>query len=277
MTIFPFDLIIHRWLRIPYALNIHHDRRPKKPVATVVLLHGIGNSGASWDDVIKKLPKNIRVITVDLLGFGNSPKPTWATYSVTTQARSFIATYIKLGLRGKVILVGHSMGSLVSIEIAKRYPLLVQSLILCSPPFYISSQDSKRLTSDKVLRDIYQIIEKRPDQFVQVSALAMKYGIINKGFNVTDTNITSYVSALRTSIIHQSSLADAIRLRLPIRVIHGIFDPLVIPGHITTLKNANDNVSVKQVVAGHEVTGMIASSVVKEISSVINRDTKTPN
>jgi cis-3-alkyl-4-acyloxetan-2-one decarboxylase len=269
MTIFPFDLILHRWLRIPYALNIHHDRRPKKPIATVVLLHGIGNSGASWDDVIKKLPKNIRVITVDLLGFGNSPRPTWATYSVATQARSFIATYIKLGLSGKVILIGHSMGSLVSIEIARRYSLLVSSLVLCSPPFYVASGDNRTLSSDKLLRDMFRLIEKRPDQLVQVSALAMKYGVINKGFNVTDSNITSYISALRTSIIHQSSLQHAKKLKLPIRIIHGLLDPLVIPANITALKNANPNVVVKQVLAGHEVNGTLALAVVKAVNQII--------
>jgi cis-3-alkyl-4-acyloxetan-2-one decarboxylase len=91
------------------------------------------------------------VIVVDLLGFGDSPKPDWATYDARTQAQSLAKTLLGLGLTQRVVLVGHSMGSLVAVEFAKRYPALVKALVLCSPPLYnVDPRDDKRLL--KILR-----------------------------------------------------------------------------------------------------------------------------
>src|SRR5688500_11433144 len=105
-----WDKVIHRWLGLPYTLHVRVDHRPKKARATVLFLHGIGNSGAAWNDVINKLPDDVRFVTIDLLGFGNSKQPVWATYDAKIQARAILATYLKLRIRGRVIIVGHSLG-----------------------------------------------------------------------------------------------------------------------------------------------------------------------
>ena len=93
------NTIIHRWLRVPYTLNIYANRRVKRPKATVLFLHGIGNSGAAWQEVIDRLPSDIRVISIDLLGFGKSSRPNHATYNATTQARAVIATLLRAYLQ----------------------------------------------------------------------------------------------------------------------------------------------------------------------------------
>lgn len=89
-----FDRIIHRWLKIPYThFTWKHYRKPKKPRATVLFIHGIGNSGDAWKDVIERLPKDVRIISIDLLGFGKSPRPKWAIYNTKTQANAVLATF----------------------------------------------------------------------------------------------------------------------------------------------------------------------------------------
>src|SRR5690606_13354373 len=99
-----------------------------------VFIHGIGGTGGVWKEVIAKLTvENIRIIVVDLIGFGDSPRPEWAMYSTKFQARSLRSTLLRKGILGKVTIVGHSMGSLVAIDMARRYPLSVKQLILCSP------------------------------------------------------------------------------------------------------------------------------------------------
>ena len=73
--------------------------------ATLVFLHGLGNSGRTWDEVAAKLPDDINLVIVDLLGFGDSPQPNWAVYSAKTQAKSLAKTLLANGVFGKVILV----------------------------------------------------------------------------------------------------------------------------------------------------------------------------
>ena len=65
-----------------------------------------------------------------MLGFGQSPRPQWAVYDAKTQARSVIATLLKLRFSTPLTIVGHSLGALVAIEMALRYPLLVKKLFL---------------------------------------------------------------------------------------------------------------------------------------------------
>lgn len=264
------DIIAHRWLRIPYTLNVRYADKPKKPRGTVLFIHGIGNTGSAWEEVIERLPRDVAVVSIDLLGFGDSPSPSWALYNAKTQARSVLATLFKLRLTGQVILVGHSLGSLVSIEVAKRYPLLVRSLILCSPPLYTTVQKSSLLpSSESLLRQLYTSAAERPDNFVKLAAIAMKYDLINKSFNVTPDNVDSYMATLRSMIINQTSLQDAQKLSIPTTIIRGTLDPFVVTKNLKNLAKTNKNVRLKSTIAGHEVRGLFVPAIVKAIDQAL--------
>lgn len=265
-----FDAITHRWLRIPYTLTVRYIQRPRRhPRATIVFIHGIGNTGDAWRDVIAKLPSDVRIIAIDLLGFGDSAKPDWATYNAKTQARSVVATYLSLGLASPAIIVGHSLGSLVAIEIAKRYPLLVRSLILCSPPLYKLPPGKNRfsLRTEDLLRQLYNTAYNRPDDFLRLSAIAMKYNLINRSFNVTSSNVASYMATLRAAIINQTSFADAHKLTVPTSILYGTLDPVVIGKNLKQLADDTPHIALTTIIASHEVRGRYVTAVVKAINN----------
>lgn len=248
--------IFHRYFNVPYSLNVHEFRSPKKPKATYILIHGIGNNLHSWDEVVKLMPKDVRIIGIDLLGFGKSPKPQWAKYNAHTQARSVGMTLLGLRLKQRPIIVGHSLGALVAVEVAKRYPLMPKRLVLCSPPFYSPRIDGKKIGSpDDMLRTIYSVAKKYPDQLAKFSASAVKLGLANKTLDLSHDNIAPYVAALESSIINQTSLQDVTKLKLPIDIFYGAFDPVVIKKHIIDLAAKNKNVTAKRLNAAHEVVG----------------------
>jgi len=155
---------VHRTLRVPYSLHWYEFQSPKRPKATYVFIHGIGNTLHAWDNVVAGLPSDVSVIGIDLLGFGESPKPSWAIYDAKTQARSVAMTLLGLRMAHQPVLVGHSLGALVSVEVAKRYPLIARRLILCSPPFYKpKTLDGKRTPSlDDMLRTLYETAVSTP-------------------------------------------------------------------------------------------------------------------
>lgn len=265
---------VHRWLRIPYALHVHTNQRPQHPRATVLFLHGVGNSGAAWDEVVAKLPNDLHIISIDLLGFGNSPRPPWAVYNARTQARSVLATFFKLRLTGPVVVVGHSLGALVAVEVARRYPLLVKSLILFSPPFYRNDVKSRRptLNSDILRRDLYKLVKQRPDQLIQITSLALKLGLLNKAFSLTSDSTTVYLNAIEASILNQTSLEDAARLpHTPIHILYGRFDPVVIPANLRYLAKRNPHVYLTPVFASHEIIGPFVGEAVKAVEDAVNK------
>ena len=265
-----YDWLVHRLLRVPYTLHLRYFRSPKKYRATIVLLHGIGNSADAWEELIPLLPPDIRVIGVDLLGFGNSPKPTWVRYSAAEHARSVGVSLLRAGVIEPVVLVGHSLGALVSVEIARRYPFAASQLVLCSPPFY-SVDEARASTYEKILRQLYQAARRRPDRLVALSPLAVKAGIANKVFRVDQSTVGAYVGALGASILNQDSLKHVSALRVPVRILYGTFDPVIITGHIKRLEEDNDFVTSRELLVGHEITGGYTKTLAKEITRLIAR------
>lgn len=271
-----FDTFIHKQLRRPYHLNYHIEPKAEQSRATVLFIHGIGTSTKAWHKVIQHLPNDVRVVSVDLLGFGLSPRPGWAAYDAKCQARSVMATYRKLRRNGPLVIVGHSLGALVAVEIAKIYPRRVQSLVLCSPPFYTSDDTHTKLLSsnEKILLSLYRAIQSRPDQFLKISTIAAKYGIINRAFQVSDDNIHAYMGALEASIVNQTAYADIQQLSLPIRALYGTLDPVVIAAHIKRLNRTMPNVTTKSVAVGHEIRGVYITAIVKAVNASLTPEVK---
>lgn len=262
-----FETVVHKFLRIPYALHIHVDQKPRRSRATVLLLHGIGDSGATWDALVAALPDDIRVISVDLLGFGQSPAPGWLKYNIRVQAQSVVATLFGRGVRRPVIIIGHSMGSLTAIEIARRYPLLVRSLILCSPPLY-SDDERRRLlpNPNKLLRAIYQLMVDNPKTVVDISSFVDRLKITGSAFHITRDNVAVFMSALEAGIIDQTALDDVQKIRKPIRLIHGRLDPLVIKANLKTVVGANPSAQLTVVRGAHEMNGAYVKAITAAVA-----------
>jgi len=102
----------------------------------LVLLHGYLASSHYFRRVEKRLARTHRIIALDLLGFGRSPKPQGASYTYEEHVAAVRATLAHLGIDEPVILAGHSMGALITLRYAKTYPDEVDRLILFNPPMY---------------------------------------------------------------------------------------------------------------------------------------------
>lgn len=260
---------VRHLLKIPYILNSEILQSPPKPREIYVFLHGIGNTLHSWDKVYAKMPDDVMVIGIDLLGFGDSPKPIRAVYSARFQARSVMSTLVRLGLGRRPIIVGHSLGGLVAVEIARKYPLLVKSLILCSPPLYGQSETTltRRFSRELALKRLYRVIRKHPSQLEALAPLVVGMGIANPSLSVNDQTVGAYIASLESSIINQSSLADIKKLSLPVDIMYGSLDPLVIASYIQALPLDKPNIKVHKILASHEVVGRYVGRLVKLISS----------
>ncbi|WP_426748757.1 alpha/beta hydrolase [Myxococcus faecalis] len=94
----------------------------------VLLLHGLGSSGADWELVTPRLSGNYRLLVPDARGHGTSGKPP-GTYGVPLFARDVAALCDALGLK-KVHVVGLSMGGMMGFQLAVDRPDLVRSLVI---------------------------------------------------------------------------------------------------------------------------------------------------
>ena len=108
---------------------------------TIVLMHGKNFGSFYWANTIQMLSgKGYRVIAVDQLGFGKSPRPN-IHYSLYLLAYNTHALLDSLGV-GKIILMGHSTGGMLATRYSILFPHQVEKLILEDP---IGLEDYSRL------------------------------------------------------------------------------------------------------------------------------------
>lgn len=98
----------------------------------LVLLHGWGVDSTVWQPILSELSRTVKVVTVDLPGFGQSqaPKNVW---TLDEYAKTVMSLVAKLKL-SKINLLGHSFGGRIAIKIAssKNYPLLEKLILVDS-------------------------------------------------------------------------------------------------------------------------------------------------
>ncbi|MGN6608372.1 MAG: alpha/beta fold hydrolase [Jatrophihabitans sp.] len=94
----------------------------------VLLLHGIGDSSATWAEVLPMLAEHHLVVAPDFLGHGGSDKPR-ADYSAPAFANGMRDLLTLLEIE-RVTIVGHSLGGGVAAQFAYQYPELVERLVL---------------------------------------------------------------------------------------------------------------------------------------------------
>lgn len=97
----------------------------------LVCVHGLGGSHVNWSAVAPDLARTCRVLALDLAGFGHTPGAGRST-SVQGNAR-LVARFVEEVAGTPAILVGNSMGGLISSLVAAQRPDLVAGLVLVDP------------------------------------------------------------------------------------------------------------------------------------------------
>lgn len=267
-----WDRILHKWLRVPYSLHVTEFRRPKKYEATIILLHGIGSSAEMWRGIEPKLPAGARVIGIDLLGFGRSPKPEWQTYRASTQADCIAKTLIEHRLSGPVVIVGHSLGALVAVEFARRYRLMVRALVLVSPPFYRPPDRPLHLVPhrERDLRRLYSLLAQYPTGSLKLLRQISRLYFFNRSIQIDEQNYAAFLATLEAAISNQTSFGDALRLRCPTQILLGRFDMLVIPRNAKHLARHNTHIKLRMITAGHEIGGLMRPAIIDATQTAIS-------
>ena len=262
-----FGWIRHRLLRRPYRLTVSINQGEGTPV---VLMHGIGRSGDAWLPLAEKLAgRPYHLIAFDLLGFGNSPKPD-VEYTVDDHAQAVIAAIDRLHLHAPAILVGHSMGCLIAVRVARLRPDLVRHLVLYEMPLYEGLPQTRRY---KMLLDFYfrlyeRIIAFQPDFTRANTRLLERVSRWLEGPEVRKESWRPFVLSLKNTIMRQSAAEDIKQLTLPMDLVYGSFDMLVIRGKTERIfGTAVSNISAHTIRERHTLTRKSAEFLAARIEA----------
>jgi pimeloyl-ACP methyl ester carboxylesterase len=110
--------------------TVESRRAPVEGQPTVVLLHGRGHAATIWARWLRALEARGRVVAIDLPGFGHSGAG--KVGAGAEPGLDFFVAPVEAIARteGPIVLVGHSLGALVALEIALRGRCDVRGLVL---------------------------------------------------------------------------------------------------------------------------------------------------
>jgi len=128
----------------------------------VVLLHGFLENKTMWDIYVTELSKKNRIITIDLLGHGETES---LGYIQTMEENADVVHEVlsKLRIR-KAILIGHSMGGYVALAFAELYPEKMKGLVLLNSTSKEDSPERKK-NRDRAIK----AVKKDYETFIRLS------------------------------------------------------------------------------------------------------------
>jgi 3-oxoadipate enol-lactonase len=143
---------------------------------TLVLVHEMGGSLESWDDVVPRFAGSRRVLRYDTRGAGLSQKIRGDLH-IDTMADDIAALLDALAITGRVALAGVAVGGAIALHFAARYPERTSAVVAGSPATGVAA-------------------ERRPAALERVARIEAT----GMGFAVEDSMRNGYAPELRSDI-----------------------------------------------------------------------------
>jgi pimeloyl-ACP methyl ester carboxylesterase len=232
----------------------------------VILVHGIASSSETFRNLLPLLTDRYRCISIDLLGFGESPEG--IDYTIEEHVEAIRQTIRSLRLRAPFTLVGHSLGSLLSSRYAAQYPAQVSHLVMVSPPIYpVIADVTNRFERAQLSAYLWAYEFLRSNKVFTISNAARigKAFNISNIFEISERNWDAFVKSLQNCIESQTTVTDLEAVQVTVDVVYGSLDQFIAAGTMRAIESLK-NVTVHRVeVNDHLVRPRLAREVAAAI------------
>jgi pimeloyl-[acyl-carrier protein] methyl ester esterase len=179
----------------------------------VVFLHGWAMNSAVWQLCLQRLPDWIAPHCIDLPGYGESVDVDAATLDDYVE-------HVVRQISGPAVLVGWSLGGLVSLRLARRYPQKVSALFqVATSPKFVQDRGWHTAIESSVFEQFAASLEKDIEKTVrrfmalQVRATDTSMQTVRELQSAIDERGLPDIGALRTGlrILSDTDLRESLR------------------------------------------------------------------
>jgi pimeloyl-ACP methyl ester carboxylesterase len=193
----------------------------------LIFLHGFNENSNVWDLIIPNVSKHNQCIVIDLPGFGKSPLP--ANLTIKYMADAVYRIIEELNLL-KPIVIGHSMGGYISLDLVHIHPELLKGVGLFHSTTFADSDEKK----DNRLKTI-EFLDKNPvEAFFKVfipglfAPQNLKSELLILTENVVKQTHKESVIAGTKAMLERSDRTDVLKnSHIPWLFIAGQYDQLI--------------------------------------------------
>jgi pimeloyl-ACP methyl ester carboxylesterase len=243
---------VSRWADLGVPVRyVDHGGPQDGPL--LVMVHGLGGSLVNWAALAPLLTDTCRVLALDLIGFGHTQAGAHPT-SVTAQ-QQMLHRFLEQVARRPAILVGNSMGGVITQLEASQHPDSVAAMVLIDPalPVEVGSRldplvaasfgmyavphlgramlrARRRVRSpEQLAMDVLRLCCVDPTRVpADVLELHLEMARARRGYPDVDEHFLGAARSLMRMLARRSSyLATMKAIRVPVLLLHGEKDRLV--------------------------------------------------
>ena len=232
--------------------------RGEKPKSTVIFLHGIAADSSSFNGLLKYLSNSdvadeLRLVAFDLLGAGKSYASDELEYNFKEQLDALSNSIDKLKVSGPVIIVAHSMGTMIATRFTEAHKRLVKGLVLLSAPIY-RQEDIENPMFTKAMEGFREVVGRKA------------HGLLTaKSFN----NEIKYI------VSNPHNYDYLVRLKTPTTIIYGELDRIIASYNLPALLKMNPNIMAVKTAGSHGVTRDKYNKVLLALKNFLNEENKS--
>jgi len=239
---------------------------------TIVLVHEMGGSLETWDDMLPALVKHWRVLRYDTREAGFSEK-TGHVPDIATMTNEIAGLLDALNITAPVAIAGCALGGAIAMHFAASHPQRTAALMAMSPATIVAS-------------DLRAATLARADKAEQEGMRSVTDGIFDLAYPpALRGNADRYrIARARLLGVHPASFAviyrmlagtdltaDLARIRCPTLVVAGAYDQLRTPAHLRTIASQIPGAQFEIIESGHYIPVQTPEIAVEMLSQLLGR------
>lgn len=266
--------IWYKVFRHPIRLKVVYDNRHKRPTLTVVFLHGISATSTTWSNTLKEFANDpdlaqVRLAALDLLGFGKSLKADWLDYDYFEYNQALDKTLKKLKTQSPIMLVGHSMGSLIAANYIVNFHPSVDIIRTClvSPPVLMAAEMARLPDAiyTKSYGSLFQLANDIPAMAV-IARIVQRFSSFRSDYLKT----AAFAKSMDNIILCRQNYQTFTKIRIPTLLVHGHFDALVMGSNLRRVASQNPTyVRYASVIGHHDISVGKRAKILLEIKRAL--------
>lgn len=219
---------------------------------TLVLVHEMGGTLESWDDVVPHFTASRRVLRYDTRGAGMSQKIRGALH-IDTMADDIAALLDTLDIKGKVALAGVAVGGAIALHFAARYPQRASAVAVGSPATGVAADRRPGLLERATTMEAEGLSKQVDDSMLngyapELRSDAARFAKFRARWLGSDPS--SYAAIYRMLV--NTEMTDELRtLACPVLVIGGTFDRVRPPPAAEAVAKAIPGARYLELPTGH--------------------------